>query len=413
MLTHVHIRNFRSCVDVTLDNLDYIAVLLGRNGAGKTNILRAIHWMARIATTSQSPFGLGRLGAFSPEVAPASVEIEALIDKCKYRYEISFDITSQGQSGSSGQIRLRLTEFLKVTEDGQEWVDLLNRDNDQVTLHKRPSQPITISSVLTGCLPALLAILPADDPIIKQIKPFSSFLGKIRYYPVDEQSDPYNPFDSQSIINDSTYKQYLAALKSDQPQPFWGQSVCLRLIHMHLAAKDRLQDLIDLIGENGLKLIDEINVQMASSTGPVQQERDTVYFVGFKLGEFLGGGERIYRYPDLSLGTRRILHILVSLVFDDSSVMLIEHPEDGIHAGLLARFSSLMETNSDPTQIILSSHSITLLNKLKPENIKLVTLARHNETSVRSLTPKEIESARKHISEDGTLYEYLESIQPE
>ena len=41
MLTSVHIKNFRSCKDVTVEGLEHVAGLVGRNGAGKTTILRA------------------------------------------------------------------------------------------------------------------------------------------------------------------------------------------------------------------------------------------------------------------------------------------------------------------------------------------------------------------------------------
>ncbi len=50
MLTRVEISKFRSCEDLVLDNLGPMTVLVGRNGAGKTNILRGIEWAARTAT---------------------------------------------------------------------------------------------------------------------------------------------------------------------------------------------------------------------------------------------------------------------------------------------------------------------------------------------------------------------------
>jgi len=53
VLKSVHIKNFRSCKDVTLEGLGHLSALVGRNGAGKTTILRAIEWKS---SSSSMPF---------------------------------------------------------------------------------------------------------------------------------------------------------------------------------------------------------------------------------------------------------------------------------------------------------------------------------------------------------------------
>ncbi len=62
MLKRVHIEGFRSCQDVLIDNIGTMTALIGRNGSGKTNILRAIEGIARMATATDlgtSDFGEG------------------------------------------------------------------------------------------------------------------------------------------------------------------------------------------------------------------------------------------------------------------------------------------------------------------------------------------------------------------
>jgi len=79
MIVQIHIRNFKSCKNVALSDLGQIVALIGRNGAGKTNVLRSFYWMARTATTAApdatpfvSTYARGRLvGCFgSDEGAP-------------------------------------------------------------------------------------------------------------------------------------------------------------------------------------------------------------------------------------------------------------------------------------------------------------------------------------------------------
>ena len=47
MIKRIKIVNFRSCKEVVLDNLGPMTVLIGRNGTGKTNVLKAIDWAAK------------------------------------------------------------------------------------------------------------------------------------------------------------------------------------------------------------------------------------------------------------------------------------------------------------------------------------------------------------------------------
>ena len=92
--------------------------------------------------------------------------------------------------------------------------------------------------------------------------------------------------------------------------------------------------------------------------------------------------------------------------------MLIEHPEDGIHSGLLKKLMGLLRANADPAQIILSSHAADVFNTLRAEDLRLVT-ARRGATSVRSLTEREVGVAARFIKEEGSLAEFLESVEEE
>ena len=53
-LKKVTLRNFRTCHEVELTDLEHLTVLMGRNGVGKTNILQGIEWLARTASSSNT-----------------------------------------------------------------------------------------------------------------------------------------------------------------------------------------------------------------------------------------------------------------------------------------------------------------------------------------------------------------------
>jgi predicted ATPase len=142
-------------------------------------------------------------------------------------------------------------------------------------------------------------------------------------------------------------------------------------------------------------------------------EKDTTYhLIHFRLGRVLGGGTGTYGFNQLSLGTRRPLHILVSLIVDRSTIMLVEHPEEGIHSGLVRKLAGLLRANADPAQIILSSHSADVLNALRPAELRLVTI-RRGATEAHALTAQQAGAAARFIKEEGSLAEFLESVEEE
>jgi recombinational DNA repair ATPase RecF len=51
MLRRVEIENYRSCRSIVLDDLSPLTALVGKNGAGKTNVLTAITTAAHAATS--------------------------------------------------------------------------------------------------------------------------------------------------------------------------------------------------------------------------------------------------------------------------------------------------------------------------------------------------------------------------
>ena len=93
----------------------------------------------------------------------------------------------------------------------------------------------------------------------------------------------------------------------------------------------------------------------------------------------MGGAGESFNYSELSVGTRRVIRILVSLLFDRRPLMLFEQPEDSIHPGLLRMLIDLFRTYSYNSLLRFRTHSIEVLDILRPEEIVIVT-AHNSET---------------------------------
>ena len=94
MLKKVTIKNFLSCQDVELE-LDDVTALIGRNAAGKTNILKVIEERAQFAVGARSLPSL--LFSSSPK-KNAECTLEFSIESELFKYEIKISFAKRKRS---------------------------------------------------------------------------------------------------------------------------------------------------------------------------------------------------------------------------------------------------------------------------------------------------------------------------
>jgi energy-coupling factor transporter ATP-binding protein EcfA2 len=400
MLKSVRIQNFRSCRDVLLSGLPSLTALIGRNGAGKTNILRAISWLVRTATAADySEFG-GR--PFYTQPTPMSVEIEFRLADQTFKYFLQ-----RNRQIVDKRLSYDLRETLHSTNKGSEEL-LFDRTGQRVASPRHP-EGLTLNP-RTSSIIGLIAILPPADPMMTYLIPIYRFLSSIRYYPIDEPCDPEQALDA-TYISEKSYQEWLAKYTETKIP---GDNVPMRILHMSLAQKDQFAKLCEWIGLDNLGIIAGIQVNrfVTDSAGSSGSGPSKMVFYGptFTPIQCAGSEESQFSYGDLSTGTRRALKILVSLLFDESSVMLLEHPEDGLHSLLVSELVSFLKSHLNEAQVILTSHSLTILDELEPDNIRIVTMD-ECKTQVRALKNKEKKAAHDYMTKKGRFSEYVELVQ--
>jgi len=390
MLTRIHIENFRFCQNVTIDDAGAVVALVGRNGAGKSNILQAIAQTARLATSAEAT-GLSEL--MRPGL-PVTFELDFKTGAEDYRYHLGFSFDEKGSKRPT-------TEESLSRKDGTRLSNIVSRRSGQVLVASRKDE-ISIGD-FTPCLPAISTLLPTTDSAVIEINPARAFLSAIRYYPLNEptESGIENPF-----VPDTDYAKWASVYESTG---IHNDDLMMRIIYMQQKRTDDFATLEHLVGKNGLGLIDKIVAMKLPVGAKNPQEEQFFHFVRFIPSRGSTSPVAV-AYNELSLGTRRILRLLTSMLFDNNSVMLLEQPEDSLHQGLTKKLIGILRSNALPSQLIFSSHSSSLLNKLGPEEIRLVSL--HNGfTQARVLTKTEVGIARKFMNEEGTLYDFLESVE--
>lgn len=413
MLDYIEITNFRSCEHVRLQLGEPVVALLGKNGAGKTNLLHAIQLAAELCVGEAEP--LFSLHPRDP-ARSTTFEIKFSIDSAAFVYRTSRSVLRKGEA-----------VFEESLTKGR--VSLFDRKGEEidVPLSNLP-HPIRLGTN-AATLPTLLQILPMEDPATAELIPVANFLRSVNYYSLQQGFQEHFAApprmstgdlwaDSSTLIDVTKYE----AWKSELEQGRARRSVQLRLLHLYLEDQPSFQELKVLLGDSGLGLLADIQIEkvrLTTISSPkrsekeedeeVEGESETHYLLRFIPGGSLAGAGRPFRFNGLSAGTWRILQLLTYLVFDKNSCMLLEQPEDSIHPGLLAKVMDILQTYSGRTQLICTTHSPRVMNLIGPRGIRLVTTDNGN-TSVNTLSNADLVAVESYLQDEGTLAEFLEIL---
>jgi predicted ATPase len=408
MLDSIVIKNFRSCENVRFELREPVVALLGKNGAGKTNVLHAIQLAADLCVgEAESAFSLQPRDASQP----TTLELSFSIDSVPFQYRIC-------RSAVAAKVE-EFEESLTKCNDS-----IFNRAGEET---QAPSAGLPQGFRLgtrAATLPALLQILPNDNPATAELRPVADYLRSVNYYSLLQgfQEHFVGPqrtsigdrwSDSSPVIEVAKYEAWKSELLEGRAR----RSVQLRLLHLFLTDKPSFDELKTLLGDDGLGLLADIRIEEVllrgrtptETTVKIEEAFETAYALSFVPGGGLAGAGRPFRYSGLSAGTWRILQILTYLVFDKNSCMLLEQPEDSIHPGLLAKVIDILRTYSGRTQFICTTHSPRVMNLVGPVGIRLVTAIDGN-TSVEALSNENLSAAKGYLRDEGTLAEFLDTL---
>ncbi|MGZ5486139.1 MAG: AAA family ATPase [Nitrososphaeraceae archaeon] len=390
MLKKIHITNLLSCKDTEIE-LEDITALIGRNAAGKTNILKAIQWCAQYAVGKMHLYEhLKQFFGLNTEC-----DLEFVIDSTIFKYELKI-------KSEFAKEEVFLNEALSYHLEN-EWKLICERNNDKAILYNNEENIFFEIKSQAPVLSSMISLLPSKklDPSITKIY---KYLSGVKYYALDDfkyKND--NASELSGIIFGDKYEQWLSTDNKED------SSVDRKLLHLWHENKTMLAEIGEIVGVNGLNLINRIDIDKF----PVGQPSDGENLQDVCIIRYYVTNIPV-NYNQLSYGTQRILTLLLALLYDKSSTLLLEQPEDGIHSGLLKKLLPLCVTYSqtDNRQLVIATHSPEVINTLNPESIRLVRMT-ENGTKVSTLSKEQVPYICEYINNDGTLYEFIESMDDE
>jgi len=380
MLKKVRITNFLSCQATEIE-FDNITALIGRNAAGKSNILKILQWV--------SWFTLGAKKSWEYVIKEKDIDIEFLINDKKFKYTLN--------------MLPSLTDVLKATEtfscyERNKWRKIAERTNSSaIYYYKEEIFKFNINQTLS--IIKSIDIFFPKEKVDSSINIIIDYLTAINYYTL-EDNDHKN---RTGLVRATEYREWLSE------KNIIDSSVIMRLLHLWNEDKELLNELQEILGKNSLDLIDEIIILDSTniSESHLNQENH-FYAITFNVKN------AVVSYDQLSYGTRRVLILLLALLYDKNSTLLIEQPEDGIHTGLLHKLLPLCFEYAAVynKQLIITTHSSEAINLFQPENIRLVKMT-ENGTKVSALDKEQMPFIHDYLKNEGALFDFIKSMNDE
>lgn len=339
MITHLRAKNYRSLAELDL-SFERLTVLVGHNGSGKSNIVDVLRFVQDamrhgLDSAIVNRHGMSALRRWSDKGRPFDVEIS-----------LDFEITdSRAESITKGSYGFTLGSERRGEYRVKHEVCFVKSSPSGLNAHYETANGQWVTTP-QGTVPPVegqtlvLPLLGAVEPY----KHLYEFLGGMSFYNIfpnalTEPQKPANPYplDEHGVNLASTLREFQRAN-----------------------------------GENLRKLESSIQAVIPDVNG-FQVNQVGGYLVTKLRHEITKESRALFELSQESDGTLRMLGILASLHQDPPRTLIaLEEPELTIHPGALSLLWDEIESASDRTQILLTTHSPDLLNMCKADYLRIV-----------------------------------------
>lgn len=372
MIKKIVIRNFYSFSESIIDMHPKTNILIGINGSGKSNFLKAIRLLKEaVAGVGMNKHILDNLGGFDNIYFKGDANGGP-------SNKISIEYTIDGASIAEGRYGFKFTEDIIYTitliklPSYQNYyiIEKLESERGYVYLDFKNGEGHLNEKVEEGLKPKQSLIKYTDfDPQELVIREVSD-------------TDRYNAITTikKAIRDIVVYDYFDTTPKSNIRKPMLPTS------------EKRLSP----DGTNLPQILNTIKINYKQNYKKIAEMLNEVNpnFTGFDFN-FIGGNIELMleekglnssvHVSNISDGTLRYL-CLLSILYnpDRGKVVCIDEPEVGLHPDMIVNIANAIKEASDESTIIVSTHSENLLNYFDVENLKIFEKNEFNTTLVSS-----------------------------
>lgn len=341
-LHSIKVKNFRSLAEADIE-FSSLSVLIGPNGSGKSNLLKTLSFVRDTARFDISQ-AIGQFGGFERLLRQVDgadcleVTLEGTItqnaaksalDSYTLRLATEGGKLARRESFTYKRVKGRGKRYT-ITSAGQEVGVKAGKDEERSALRLASSD-----------VSALGALARVDNEDIGQgPSEFFAFLSEVRYL------DP--------VVRDARMPARMArsTLADD------ASNLAAALFNLREQDPDAFSELVEDL-RRCLPGLDAIDFQLLGGDSTR---------VGVRLCE--RGLRRPVDLADASFGTVRVLALFVALHEPNPPrLTVIEEVDHGLHPYALDVLVDRLRAASQRSQIVVASHSPTLVNRLEPKEI--------------------------------------------
>lgn len=325
--------NYRSLRELSLENLGNLNVLVGRNSAGKSNILEAMNLF---------------FSEFEPVKGATSGLDEYLWTKGSTRpivFDVALDFIGEGLSGLSGEDQAFLNSVLGASPSTT--LKITRSLIDVQGAWKTDSIEWGTVSLVKDDVPQLSPDLKIDTPALDRILRILSTIVKNRFRLVGASRDARGGDRFRATSLDDIVQSRLWVLQQSTSSPDEERYAAFESAFTEITSfrLDPAQA--------------QLMIKKESRRFPLTRE---------------GGGVQ---------GTINLLYAML-LETDGSTIVGVEHPENRCHPGLLRRLSIELEKVSQGRQIFISTHSPVIVDSVTKGSIWAITFREGQTRAARA-----------------------------